>query len=123
MTDAEKGKKGPLLVDAKIAASEARQTTGMARIEGKIDLLLLETKHVGKAADDAKEEARLAKVAASNIKWNFGFSILAAVGALSAVILTMWTLSYQIADTVRQTVGSPGQVDPAVTGSTPSKKP
>ena len=110
-------------IDAKIAAAEARLETGLARMEGKFDaglsrmegkldagLLRMEGKfdtvvteltHVVSALKDTKEEARLAKVAASAISWNIGFTVLTAVAALIAVILTMWTITYQVADTVR----------------------
>jgi hypothetical protein len=91
-------------IDAKLEASEARRETGMVRLESKLDAVLSKLENVADNARDAKEEARLAKVAASNIKWNFGFTVLAGIGALIAVMLTMWTVSYQITDTVRQSV-------------------
>lgn len=88
-------------IDAKLAAVEARLETGLVRLDGKMDNLLSEIRHVGDVAKDAKDEARQAKIVASNIKWNFAFVMLAGIGALLAVILTMWTITYQVTDTVR----------------------
>jgi hypothetical protein len=78
-------------MNAKLEAVEARLEAKFISIDGKLDNLLSEIKHVGETAKDAK-------IAASNIKWNVLATAVGTVGVVGAVILAMWAVGYQIAD-------------------------
>ena len=80
-------------IDAKLALGEARVETALARLDGKMDILLNEVRHVGATAERAER-------AASNIKWNVFFTALGTVGVVVAVIIAMWAVGYQIADLI-----------------------
>lgn len=81
-------------LDAKLEAVEARLETKLVSMDGKLDALLNEIRHVGKSADDARR-------AASNIKWSVLFTAVGAVAIVVASIYALWALGYQIADLMR----------------------
>lgn len=81
-------------LDAKLEAVEARLETRLVSMEGKLDNLLNEVRHVG-------ETAREAKQAASTIKWNVLFAMLGGVAISASVIVAMWAIGYQIADVMK----------------------
>lgn len=99
------------LTDAKLEAVEARVEARLAGIEGKIDRILDRVEASVTAAGEAKEEARLAKTAAGNTKWNILFTGLTVL----ALLLAMWAIWNQGMElvagmfSVNPTSGSPPQ--------------
>jgi len=89
-------------MNAKIEAVEARLETRIIQIDSKIDRVLDQLSHTSTTLRETKEEARLAKVAASGLKWNIGFIVLTAAVAVMTVVGVMYSLSFQIAAIFKQ---------------------
>ena len=99
--------------DAKFEALEARLETRLTQLDAKIeqrfltldtkidqrfltlhskfDLMLLEIRHVGETAVEARTAAR-------SIKWNMLFASLGTLGVTLSMVFALWTVGYQIAD-------------------------
>lgn len=87
------------IVDAKIAASEARADAKFAKVEGKLDLILEKMSNVQSNNIDARAEAR-------NVKRTIittGISIGALIIALFALFTNGFNVGSKMADVSRQT--------------------
>ena len=65
-----------------------------SKIDSKFDLMLLEIRHVGEIAIEARTAAR-------SIKWNMLFASLGTLGITLSMVFALWTVGYQIADFMR----------------------
>jgi hypothetical protein len=84
-------------IDAKIAASEARSETKIARLEGKMDILI---EKVGASTTAIREDGRATR---ANI-WAVGVGILLLIGALIAAFPAFFDMGGHVADLVEHAV-------------------
>jgi len=56
--------------------------------------MLLEIRHVGETAVEARTAAR-------SIKWNMLFASLGTLGVTLSMVFALWTVGYQIADLIK----------------------
>ena len=81
-------------MNARFEATEARMEARFIQMDGKLDRILVELRHVG-------ETAKEAKVAAAAIKWNIFFAALGGIGITASLVVAFWAIGWQIADIVR----------------------
>jgi hypothetical protein len=99
------------LVDAKIAASEARGDTKIARMEGKLDLVISKIDAMNIRFDDARGDAREARATAhsdnvatrANI-WLAFFGIVAVIVAIYALFPTFFDMGSKMRDSIEKEV-------------------
>jgi hypothetical protein len=99
-------------VDAKIAASEARGETKIARLEGKLDLVLARVEASTAAAERAADEVHRN----SNTAWQAAGVVIAALALLFTLGQWMYGSGAQLRDAVRAEV----ELQQAQTPSPPS---
>ena len=81
-------------MNARFEAVEARMDARFVRMDAKLDTILVELRHVGQTATEAKN-------AASAIKWNVFFAALGGVGITASLVVAFWAVGWRIADIVR----------------------
>jgi hypothetical protein len=82
-------------VDAKIAASEARSETKMAKLEGKIDLVL-------EKLDNLTKEGHVARTN----QWVIGFGLAALIVGVAALLPVFFGIGDRMHDIVERAVAS-----------------
>jgi hypothetical protein len=91
------GSMDPAIVDAKIAASEARTDTKFAKLEGKLDLIVASLNVINGNATDAKSEARTTRRTIIGT----GISLGALILAIAAFGVNTFTLGSRVDDIAR----------------------
>jgi hypothetical protein len=99
-------------IQAQIAASEARGDTKIARLEGKLDLVISKLDGINVRFDDARGDAREARATAhsdniatrANI-WVAALGLIAAIVAIYALFPTFFDMGSKMRDLVEKEVG------------------
>jgi hypothetical protein len=89
------------LIDAKVAACEARTETLFARRDGKLDLIVSELAHIRTDVAGFREEIRGSARATRNNIWAGVGVILSVVGILIALASTTFDLGLKLREIVR----------------------
>ena len=89
---------------ARIEASEARMETRLVAIESKIDRAFDQFEVIRNDVREAKEATKETQKSVNNIKWNLLFAWLAGVTLVLGIIFGLWTLGWQVADTMHSVI-------------------
>ncbi len=91
-------------IDAKLGRVSAETDTKIARIEGKLDLVLTKLDYVLKDNQETRQEIRSEARSSREITWGVGIGVMAIIIGILALFPSVFGLGTQIRDMVHTEV-------------------
>jgi len=88
------------LVDAKVAAAEARTDTKIARVEGKLDLVVAKIDALGERFNELRDDNRATRAN----QWVIGLGLAVLIIAVAALFPVFFDLGSKVRDMVDHAV-------------------